>query len=175
MSETQARPKPGERSVVNRAPSATGTDTVTIGLKWPNGLIMRIYDAVEEEYILNNRTIKENRFFPKEDCPEYHLNGFSIDLGAMAGGIPPDHEIVGGFGLTHGIPRDFAEAWFAQNDKSDLVKKGLVFMAGREQMARGQAKEHASLKCGIEPLDPNNPAPRAGLRPGTIQKDQATG
>lgn len=158
------------RVKVNDAGPQTGTDTVTIGCKWPNGIVMRLYDLVEETVIYNGNPVKESRAMQKGE--EYVLNGFSLDLGKMAGGIPPEHEIVGGYGLTHGIPRAFAEEWFEQNKNSDLVKRNLVFMSGREQDARAQARDLKSLKSGIEPIDPNDPAPRAGLRSGSIQKEQ---
>ena len=175
MSETMSRPRlqPREKAVVRNDEPASGTDTVTIGCKWPNGIVMRLYDILEEEINIQGRMVKENHAVLNPDYPEYVLNGFSIDLEKMAGGIPPEHQIVGGYGLTHGIPRDFAEKWFEQNRQSSMVKNKLVFMASSEQNARSQARDQASLKSGIEPIDPSNPAQRAGLRKGAIEKENS--
>jgi hypothetical protein len=161
-----------KRTIVRNDGPQTGTDTVTIGCKWPSGLVMRLYRVIEDEIVINGVPRKEIRSVLDPNDPEYVLNGSSIDLGKMAGGIPPDHEIIGGYGLTHGIPRDFAEKWFEQNKLSEFVKNNIVFMASSEQRARDQAKDQKSIQSGVEPIDPNNPSPRAGLRPGTVQKEQ---
>lgn len=158
---------------VRDAGPQTGTDTVTIGCKWPNGLVMRLYDMVDVETTVNGIVMKEKKAFLREGAKEFVLNGFSVDLGKLAGGIMPEHSIVGGFGLTFGIPRDFAEEWFTQNAKADVVRRGLIFMEGSEQSARAHAREFAGLQCGIQPIDPNDPAPRAGLRKGQILADKA--
>jgi hypothetical protein len=165
MSETK------KRVVVRDDGPQTGTDTVTIGCKWPNGIVMRLYDFEEVEIMVNGRVFKENISIANPDYPEFTLNGFSIDRNPMA--ERPEYAIIGGFGLTHGIPRDFAEAWFKQNAQSELVKQGLVFMEGTEQRARAQAKEYRPLQSGVQPIDPNDPGPRAGLKKGSIKKETA--
>ncbi len=170
MSETKQPLKPREKVVVRNDSPATSGETVTIGCKWPNGFVMRLYDFEEVEINVQGRIYKENQAALNPEYPEYTLNGFSIDLGAMAGGIAPGHEIVGGYGLTHGIPRDFAEAWFEQNKLAPFVKNGIVFMQGNEQRARAHAKEYRGLQSGVQPLDPSNPAERAGLKKGSIVK-----
>jgi hypothetical protein len=176
MSTTMSRPRPTlrDRVTVNDAGPQTGTDTCTIGCKWPNGIVMRLYDVEDVTIVYNGQAVVEKQAIQRADAPEFVLNGFSIDLGKMAGGIAPEHEIVGGYGLTHGIPRDFAEEWFRQNANSAMVKNNLIFMQGREQEARAQARDQKTLKSGVEPIDPNDPAPRAGLRSGSIQRDSAT-
>jgi hypothetical protein len=172
----QAPKQPGfqtERAVVRDDGPQTGTDTVTIGCKVPNGIVLKLYDMVTVETTVNGVVIKEKQALLREGEQEYTLNGFSIDLGKMAGGIPPEHQIIGGFGLTTGIPRDFAEEWFKQNAQAMIVRNGLIFMEGTENRARGHAKEFASLQSGLQPVDQNDPSTRAGLRKGTITKEVA--
>jgi hypothetical protein len=173
MSETATRPSLQKPVKVRDDGPQTGTETVTIGCKWPNGIVMRLYDVIEETINVNGSMVKEKRAILREDCPEFVLNGFSIDLGQMAGGIPPEHAIVGGFGLTFGIPKDFAEEWFKQNSQLAAVKSGLIFMEDSENRARGHAREYAKLQSGVQPIDPSNPAERAGLRKGSIVKNDA--
>lgn len=149
----------------------TGTDTVTMGCKVPNGVVLRLFDLVDVQLSMNGIVLTEKQAQQREG--EYVLNGFSIDLGKMAGGIPPEHQIIGGFGLTSGIPRDFADEWFAQNAQSALVRNKIVFMERNENEARAHARDYASLQSGLQPVDPNDPSTRAGLRKGTITRDQA--
>jgi hypothetical protein len=172
MSEHKAEITPRKPVVVHDDGPQTGTDTVTIGCKWPNGIVMQLYDVIEETIFVNGVAVKENRSVVREDAPTFVLNGFSVDLGEMAQGIPPEHQIVGGYGLTHGIPRDFAEEWFKQNSQLSLVKNRLIFMEANEQRGRSHAKELKSLQCGIQPIDPSNPAERVGLRKGAIKQDR---
>lgn len=179
MSETETLSRPrvklGERAVIRNDAPGTSGDLVTICCKWPNGIVMRLYEIIEDTIEVQGRKVTEFQSVLNPEWPEYVLNGFSIDLGKMAGGIPPEHEIRGGFGLTHGIPKDFAKAWFEQNKLNPLVKNGLVFMANTENEGRAKAKEFAGLKSGLEPIDPANPAERAGLRKGTIVKENSAG
>lgn len=62
--------------------------------------------------------------------------------------------IVGGYGLTPGVPKDFAEAWLKAHADLSTVKNGLVFIQTTEQNAKAAAKERRDVKSGFEPIDP---------------------
>lgn len=148
---------------------ASGTETVTVACKMPNGITMRLHEMVEERRIVNGMVIEEKIARLVEaggtNCElpgRYKLNGFSIDLHAMSTGVPPDHEIQGGYGLTYGIPRDYWERW-AQTDGKDFVARNIVFAAASEQRARDKAREMKGVASGLEPIDQSNPGARTGL------------
>lgn len=86
--------------------------------------------------------------------PEYKLNGFAVDLGKLTAGNLPEHLIIGGYGLTPGVPRDFWEKWLEDNRDSALVKNHLIFAQPNEASARDAARERAGLRSGLEPMDP---------------------
>lgn len=152
-------------------PPATGTDTVVVGSKLPNGLIMHVDKMVEREvFSQGSRWIEKTAI---QDGETYTLHGNAINMGAMAAGQPPEHVIIGGFALTPGIPRDFWERWAATTG-ADFVKRGIVFAASNEARARSQASERRDLKSGLEPIDPSNPGPRAGLRKGAVETASVT-
>ena len=133
-------------------PSAGSAETVTVGCKLPSGLKMRIFREVTRDIPVMGGGVKEAKEFePIPDAPSYTLNGFSHEQKTA-----PEHSIIGGAALTHGIPKDFWDAWMRQNRNSDLVRNGLIFGHVREQEARAEAKDKISLKSGLERLDPNN-------------------
>ena len=58
-----------------------------------------------------------------------------------------EHDIHHGAGITFGVPRDEFEAWLAENEDADFVKKGLVF--AHERDVQGKAKEHRTEMTGM--------------------------
>jgi len=66
--------------------------------------------------------------------------------------------VVGGYGLTS-VPSDLWEAWSKAYAESPFIKKNLVFAQTTVAKAESQATEQSEVKSGLEPLDPNKPAP----------------
>lgn len=58
--------------------------------------------------------------------------------------------IVGGFGLTEGVPADFFDAWMAKNKDMALVKNELIFAQAKTSEAQAEAKDKAANKSGLE-------------------------
>lgn len=143
-----------------------GGDTVTIACNLPNGFTMQLYNIeVVEQTLPNGKVFRENAATLNLDAGQYTLNGCSLDNAKLAAGTLPDYRIIKsdtpgcGYGLTTGIPRDFAEEWFRQNQNSPLVKprKGLepsIFMASSESRAVGEAREYKNGRSGFQGLNP---------------------
>ena len=63
--------------------------------------------------------------------------------------------LIGGFGITEGVPRDFWNAWLSRNKEMVFVKKGLIFAYGKSADVEAKATEKAAMPHGFEPmLDP---------------------
>lgn len=62
--------------------------------------------------------------------------------------------IIGGFGLTEGVPRDFWIEWLEKHKALDFVKNGLIFAYEEAASARDRAKDSAEIQNGLEPIDP---------------------
>lgn len=71
--------------------------------------------------------------------------------------------IIGGYGLTDGIPREFMEAWLKRNADHPAVKAGAVFMHTKVDSARGIANERREVTTGLEPIDPLRDGKKRGL------------
>jgi len=137
-------------------PVSTAGDTVTVGCKLPNGLVLHLDEMIPYRIPLpGGGSVTEERSRRLPDT--FTLNGSAIDLAGIAetGTVP--HLIVGGYGITTGIPRDFWERWLAANRDSEIVKKEMIIAAGNEMSARSMAVERAKIRTGMEPIDQNDP------------------
>lgn len=65
-----------------------------------------------------------------------------------------DSRIVGGYGLTDGVPTEFMTEWLRRNAEHPAVKNGMVFMHNDPRSAEAHAKERRGILTGLEPLDP---------------------
>jgi hypothetical protein len=191
MSEetTQVLRRQSSPARVGGSPPAAGTDTVTVACKLPMGVHMVLYDVIVEKLRdLGGNEQESFRSYPRTGAPTFILNGCSVDIEKMRKGELPDYTIVQGslpgtgFGLTSGIPRDFWEEWTRAPEFADgkvvthpgpgydLVKTGQVFAAANDQRAAAEAKEKRDVRSGLEPLNPADPGPRAGLPTGSIRQ-----
>jgi hypothetical protein len=52
------------------------------------------------------------------------------------------------------VDKEFWDKWREQNADLDAIKKGCVFARGKPADAAAQAKDHAEVKSGMEPMVP---------------------
>lgn len=83
--------------------------------------------------------------------------------------------IIGGYGITDGIPRDFMEEWLKRNEKHPAVLAGAIFMHKDVASAEARAREGAPIRTGLESLDPIEQAKRRGIEmdPAAVQAYEA--
>jgi hypothetical protein len=65
--------------------------------------------------------------------------------------------VIGGYGITEGVPRDLWEEWVKRHAALDIVRKEFVFALADTASTRDKAKERAELKTGFEEIDPTKP------------------
>jgi len=77
--------------------------TVTVGLKLPNGLLLRIFEFVEvdEQYPLGSRKVKMAR--------EIGDGANRVEIRGYNSALPPGGLVTPGFALTPNVPKDFWE------------------------------------------------------------------
>jgi hypothetical protein len=126
--------------------------TLTVACKIPTGLILQVYASEDfQEPVMGGGHKTSKRAYVDPRFKPVKLNG-----PARAIGKDVSHEIRNGVGLTHGVDADLFAAWLAQNKDADYVVKGLVFANLKPSEVDAQAKDHISLKSGMERIDPNN-------------------
>lgn len=124
------------------------TSTVWIGCKLPRGLIIQCCEEATIDRPILGGGVKSVKVFMRTGA-QIRLKGYAVPFGKV-----PNYTIIGGFGLTE-VDRGFWERWKLQNSKLDLLTKGLIFEHGEKASVEAYANEHADLKCGLEPLNPN--------------------
>ncbi|MGO3517881.1 hypothetical protein [Acetobacter cibinongensis] len=70
--------------------------------------------------------------------------------------------VLGGYGLTP-VPADFWAAWSGLYAAYPPFRQGLIFAQTTAEKAAAQAQEQASLRTGLEAINPQTPAP--GITP----------
>jgi hypothetical protein len=135
--------------------AATGTATVVVGCKLPNGIILRQFRMVKK-----TRNIGGHYF--DEDQAEDMGRRFTVRGPAVPFGQIPNIQIVGGYALTPGVPQDLAEIWFEQNKDADCVANQLMFWERDVDRAAARARELNAVRSGLEPVDPNKTIPGLG-------------
>ncbi|AWJ93314.1 hypothetical protein Sp245p_26190 (plasmid) [Azospirillum baldaniorum] len=136
---------------------ATSGETVTVACKLPHGLELRTFTMEEvSEPVMGGgfRSVKMAR----QDETTFVIKG-----NAFPQNMAPEHPIIGGFGLTPGVPKGFWDKWLEQNASSALVRSGLIFAHAKPGHAEGEARERTELRSGLERIDPKNP-PRVGMQ-----------
>jgi len=123
-------------------------ETVTVGCKLPNGLVLRVFNVVErQEPVMGGGTRTVKVCEPREET--YTVHGWSHAQNAA-----PHCTIIGGYALTEGIPKAYWDLWLSQNQKSAMVVNGLIFAQNTVASARDQAKDGKEVRSGLERLDP---------------------
>lgn len=76
--------------------------------------------------------------------------------------------LIGGFGITREVDKDFMDAWLKAEAKNPIVANGLVFIAGSEREAEKAVSEREKEASGFEGLDPQKPG--KGLKPADAEE-----
>ncbi len=85
-------------------------------------------------------------------------NGLIMEVNGTKVQILGSHKagVIGGYGRTS-VDGDFAETWFKLHAGHPAVVKGIIFKADTPKAAEDVAKQTATVRSGLEGLDPENP------------------
>lgn len=117
------------------------TELVTVGCKIPSGLVLEMGRAGDENY------------------KSVTIHGANCTHGASPVGriTGKPVAVVGGYGITPNVPKDFMDAWMKKNERMPAVVNGLIFVELEPASAVDAAETFAELKTGYEPLDADVP------------------
>jgi hypothetical protein len=164
MNDTPPAAEPSRPVVARKTtPPATGTDTVSVACKLPGGLILRRFEWVDtvEASPTGPKSVRISR--PVAGS-EFHIKG-NAELNSMAPNLMDrfgSTAFPGGFAITDGVPADLWEAWHDLMRDSAMIREGLVFALPHAAEAAAEAKTRASLRSGLEAIDPDDHASRTG-------------
>ena len=140
--------KAAEKPVVQTTKSGRAGQKVTVACKVPNGIIMRAFEWQMEDVPVFGGGVKTQKVArPTGDQVLIHGPAFPF-------GEQPKCLIVGGFALTPNVDAEIWDIWLEQNKNSDLVKKNQIMAHEKQDDASGWATEHASVRSGLEGVNP---------------------
>jgi hypothetical protein len=145
-----------ESTVISRQ-AATGTATVVVACKLPNGLHLQHCKMIQVEEASPSGFHKVDRSI--RIGPVYTLRGPRLPTG-----MAPSFPVIGGYAITPGIPKDFWDEWVKQNKDADYLALGeehkrvgmmpTVFAADSAARIESMCREFSKMRSGMEPLDP---------------------
>lgn len=126
--------------------------TVVVASKAPFDIILKLYDFVERsEPVMGGglRTFKQAQ-------ERLSAKSFIVQGNSWAQNQGPHQQIVGGYAITHGIPKAFWDEWLEQNQDLDMVKNKMIFAHAEAASVTSKATDQDEIKSNIERLDPKN-------------------
>ena len=126
------------------------SESVWVGLKWPNGLILRTFIMVKvQEAQLGGGTREFDQAQPKETVTIKGYNTPSTNAEIVQVSVMPR------FAFTE-VPAAFMAEWIARNKDNGHVKAGLLVVGKSLAEARSMAAANEKALTGREPIDPGN-------------------
>lgn len=95
----------------------------------------------------------------KEPCfvragPVYTIAGTNYPIGAPPPDViwPERPQMVAGYAVTKGVPKNFWDAWLLQHEDDPMVKNKLLFAAEKLENGVAEARENKDRFTGLGPL-----------------------
>ena len=130
----------------------TGSSTVTVGCRIPNGLVLRLFDMEDHDEQLMGGGVKTvRRAVPSARLP-VKLNGPARFQGKDA-----EYQILHGVGLTHNVDAEFFAESQRKNRRASYADPKMLFAQAKSAEAEAEAKDKRSLMSGLERFNPDKP------------------
>lgn len=132
--------------------ASTSNATVTVASKAPFDIILKLYDLVElSEPVMGGgyRTFKQYQ-------ERLSVKPIVIQGNSWAQNQGPHQQIVGGFAITHDVPKAFWDEWYEANKNSDYIRNELIFAHTEARSVTSKATDMKEVMSNIERLDPKN-------------------
>lgn len=130
----------------------TSRKTCTVGLKSPNGLILRLFNEEKRSEPVMGGGMREYKIaVPNQQAGTVRLHGTAVPFGVI-----PKYRIEGGYALTKGVDVEFMKKWMEQNEEHDLVKNKLIFVQADIDDAEAEAAEKSEVWDGLHPIVPDS-------------------
>ena len=143
-------PGAGQKPAARTTKSGRAGQKVTVACKHPPGIVMRAFEWNEEDVPVFGGGVKRQQV-ARPTGDQVVIHGPKVAFGVI-----PDFPIIGGYALTHNVDAERWDIWLEQNKNSDLVKKHQIFAYEKPEMADGWAREHVSVRSGLEGINPSS-------------------
>ncbi|NTI80447.1 hypothetical protein [Rhizobium rhizogenes] len=127
------------------------TATVSVACKLPHGLELRVFDTID--------SVESNAMGEIRAVKKAQPRGQAVTIRGYLEKQRPDQPMAArgsSYAITHGVDKEFFDAWLSQNKDHDAVRNKLIFASEKQDTVRGMTNEFKSTRSGLEPVDPNN-------------------
>lgn len=132
-----------------QAAPATGTATVTVACKIPQGFDCIIHEVREFKQVTKGGMAVTEQSFPTE-------RGFRLKGPARGQTEGPRILTAAGYAINRGIEKALWDAWREQYKEHPAVKGGLIYSLGSSDKTIDAAKDRRGIKTGLERLNPHD-------------------
>jgi hypothetical protein len=139
---------------------------VVVCTNLPMGLMLQVFAETEQWAAGPFGGKMEKIWRPKPQS--FRVKGNAVDISRVAAGTAELPEIVNNYALTRGVPRDFWEAWLAQNHDMPYIVNNCIFAERDDASARAHARDLGKQSSGLERIDRSNPSAKSRELQGRI-------
>lgn len=132
-------------SVAGRVPR--GATTVTVGVKAPNGYVLRVFRMKPKRHALPGGRFEQVDEFEAVPGKRHVVYGYAAAVGKQ-----PVVPVRFGYAVNEGVPADVWEGWLEQNRDSDMVLNGLIFALPTFADVEKEALVREKTRDGLEPM-----------------------
>jgi hypothetical protein len=122
--------------------------TVTVACKLPHGIVIRDFEERSEYEPVFGQAERRKVSVYRPVGPKIRIKGPSVPSLFIR-----YVEVIGGYAITEGIPADVYERWENWNMEAPFFANDLIFAHEDGARARAWAKDHETIKSGMEPLE----------------------
>lgn len=120
---------------------------VTVACKLPHGLVIRDHSETTVHENVMGGGVRKTKVFRPTGKP------VRIKGPVVPGPFLRLVEVVGGYAITEGVDAELWAKWLRWNGDSAMVANKMIFADESGDKVRGMAREFASLRSGMEPID----------------------
>ena len=124
--------------------------TVTVACRLPHGLVLqRQVMAKRAEPVMGGGY---------REFEQATRVGERVVIAGFARPVNPEGDtefapLVGGYGLTPGVDKEFFEGWLVENAELDAVKRGFIFAHEKHDTVAGKARAGDAGLSGLEAIN----------------------
>ena len=149
--EMRTPPAAGTAKPDRASESRSGTATVTVACKLPNGLRLTVFEERTERFPAPaGNSYTETICRPMVGVEPVIIHGTRANANSMDA---PKASMVGGYALTPGVSKAYWDIWLEQNQTTEIVTNRIVFAFEKAETTRGVAKDNREVLSGLEPLN----------------------
>lgn len=124
--------------------------TVSVASKLPMDFILHLHKKVTKQEHFPGVGTRSFDIYEKDNSVKpVVISGCSFPQNQG-----PHQQLSGGYAITHGVSKDFWDAWFEQNKEHEAIVNGMLFAHTEVASTIAETIEKKDVMSGMERLNP---------------------